>query len=45
MIKIYIHPFWAGVLLTLIVEVVIVMVVAFIDMRNMEDCDEDEKHS
>lgn len=43
MIEIYIHPFWAGVLLTLIVEVVIVMVVAFIDMRNMEE-DDDEKH-
>ena len=42
MIEIYINPFFAGVLLTIMVEIIIVMIIAFIDMKRMEDND-DEK--
>ena len=44
MIEIYIHPFWAGVLITIIVEVIVVMITAFIDMKR-EETDDDEKSS
>ena len=43
-IEIYIHPFWAGVLITIIVEVIVVMITAFIDMKR-EEGDDNEKSS
>ena len=32
----YIRPFWAGILLTLVIEIVIVMVIAYISYRPFE---------
>lgn len=45
MIKIYIQPFWAGVLLTLIIEIVIVMIVAYVSYKRFENEMEDEKNA
>lgn len=35
--KIYIQPFWAGVLLTLIIEIVIVMITAYVSYKRFEN--------
>ena len=40
----YIHPFWAGILLTIIVEMVVISIVGFVMMKK-DEREADEKRT
>ena len=41
----YIDKFWAGVLLTIIIEIIIVMIIAYVNFRSFEDMEDDDAGS